>query len=127
MIFPNTDKGNAASKAYVARLTSSIMKGSVPNDVNVSIQTVADQVRALLLWDNDNAIFEQLSNLKMQVLIAGGLDDELDHPQNVETIAKQIPFAWTAYFAGAGHYFASQEYEKVAHLIDLFLSSVVNH
>lgn len=123
VIFPNTAQGKLASAAFVARLTQAVALGNVPDDLHVSLRTVERQVRALKLWNEDNSHFDELSKIHIPTLVAGGLDDVLDEPENVRTVASQIPFAWSAYFAGAGHYFLSQDYQRFAELVTLFTES----
>lgn len=123
LIFPDTPTGHTASESLVARLTKAILEGSVPDDLKISNQTINRQVNALKLWDENNNIYEQLPHINRPVLVAGGLADSLDQPENIRTIANRIPFAWTAYFVGAGHDFLSQNYKNFADLIILFIES----
>lgn len=123
LIFPATPIGQRASNAFVARVRGAIIKGTVPDDLEISEQAIARQVQALIDWSENNNIYEALSNIKMPTLVAGGLDDALDSPENVQIVASRIPFAWTAYFAGAGHDFLSQEYQLFADLLTVFLES----
>lgn len=123
LIFPDTLAGREASAAFVARLTKAMVQGTVPHDLDISNQTIERQVHALMLWDQDNQLYENLSKIKTPTLVAGGLSDVLDQPENVRTIANQIPFAWSAYFAGAGHDFLSQDYQHFAKLVTLFIES----
>ncbi len=120
LIFPNTPEGDKASEAFLARLTKAIIEGTVPDDRNVSLETVKRQVHALQLWDRDDQLYELLPRIKISTLVAGGLNDALDNPENVQTVACRIPFAWSAYFPGAGHYFLSQNHRKFAELAILF-------
>lgn len=124
VIFPSTVQGKLASAAFVTRLTKAIALGTVPDDIQqVSSQTVARQVRALKRWNEDNSRFEELAKIHVPTLVTGGLEDVLDNPENVRIVANQIPFAWAAYFAGAGHYFLSQEHQSFADLVTLFIDS----
>lgn len=123
LIFPDTAKGNMASASFIIRLTEAIIQGTVPDDFNISQQTIDRQIHALQLWNEKNEIFENLSNIKMPTLVAGGMDDTLSQPENVQIVASRIPFAWTAYFAGAGHAFLSQDYQHFAELAILFIES----
>lgn len=123
LIFPDTTEGHKAAVSYIIRLTKAITLGAVPNDLNVSEQTVERQVNALNLWEQDNQSFEALKSIKAPTLVTGGLSDALDQPENVQLVANQIPFAWMAYFAGAGHNFLSQDYEYFAELVTLFIES----
>jgi pimeloyl-ACP methyl ester carboxylesterase len=123
LIFPDTPEGHRTSDALISRLTLAIIKGTVPNNFKVSDETVNRQAEALKLWDEDNRIYESLPDIKTPTLVADGLDDVLDQPENVRIVSCKIPFAWTAYFAGAGHYFLSQDYRHFAELVDLFIES----
>lgn len=121
LIFPDTPEGKKGSRSFIVRLTEAIVNGSVPNDVNVSRQTIERQVHALKLWEENNQFYETLPDIKMPALVAGGLADIIDNPENVQTVARRIPFAWAAYFAGAGHDFLSQDYEQFAQLLEAFI------
>lgn len=123
LIFPNTTAGNLASASFVIRLTNAMLQGTVPNDLDISQKTIDRQIHALKLWDEDNEIYEKLSGIKTPTLVAGGIDDVLSQPENVQIIASRIPFAWSAYFPGAGHAFLSQDYERFAELVTLFIES----
>lgn len=123
LIFPKTDEGHKAADAFIARLTEAIIKGMVPDDLKISNQAVDRQIQALKLWDQDNKVYEMLPTIKMPALVAGGLDDDLDPPENVQIVACRIPSAWSAYFAGGGHDFLSQDYSHFAELVILFIES----
>lgn len=120
LIFPETAEGRAAALAYLARLAKSITFRTIPNDIEVNPQTVQRQTRALKLWNENGGIYDQLQKIKVPTLVTGGLADVLDPPENVTIVAQQIPFAWTAYFAGAGHNFLSQDYKQFGELVILF-------
>lgn len=123
LIFPETPEGKRASASFVNRLTKAVMNGTVPDDSQVSQQTINRQIQALKLWDENNQIFKDLLSIKTPTLIAGGVDDVVDNSENITIVANQIPFAWTAYFAGAGHAFLSQDYKNFAELVILFIES----
>lgn len=127
LIFPETPEGYKASTAFITRLTEAILKGTVPNDLKISPQAIQRQLEALKLWDADNKIYENLPHIKIPTLVTDGLSDVLDQPQNVQIIASRIPFAWTAYFPGAGHDFLSQDYQHFADLVILFIESNNTH
>lgn len=127
LIFPKTPEGEKASKSFVERLTKAVIDGSVPDDLNINPQTVVRQVRALQLWDESEEYFDKLPTIKSPTLVAGGLSDVLDSPENVQTVANRIPFAWSAYFSGAGHDFLSQDYQHFAELVILFLETNKPH
>lgn len=123
LLFPLTPHGEEASIAYITRIAENIIDGVIPNDLNISSQTVERQVHALKLWEEDNKIYDYLPNIQIPTLVAGGLDDVLDSPENVRIVASRIPFAWSAYFAGAGHNFLSQDHIHFARLVTLFIES----
>lgn len=126
LIFPDTTYGKIASASFIIRLTESILQGSVPNDLNVTQQIIDQQIHALQLWDKDNEIYENLPNINIPTLVAGGLEDILTPPENVQLVARRIPFAWTAYFKGSGHAFLSQDHKQFAQLVNLFIESNKN-
>lgn len=123
LIFPQTVKGTKAAASFIARLTKAIILGDVPNDINVSPSIIERQAEALIHWDENSTVYEQLANIKVPSLITGGLSDSLDPSANIRIVGSRIPFAWTAYFAGAGHAFISQEHEKFAELVNVFIES----
>ena len=123
LLFPATERGNKAANAYVSRLTNAVVLKGVPDDIKISPEIVEKQVQALKLWSEKSTAFEQLSSIKVPTLVAGGSSDVLDESENVHIVASQIPFAWTAYFAGAGHNFLSQDHLYLAQLVTLFIES----
>jgi len=123
LIFPDTVEGKAAGVMYQGRIAAGVLAGKVPNDIDVSKQTVERQKRALLAWDGSGRFYEALPDIKVPTFVAGGLLDVLDSPENVRTVACRLPFAWTAYFPSAGHNFMSQEHEKFSELAILFMES----
>lgn len=122
-IFPMTEKGRQAADAYVSRLSEAILNKHYPDDLNVSPQTIQRQMNTLVLWRQNNTTYEKLASMHVPTLVAGGLDDILDAPENVRRVACQIPFAWSVYFPGAGHAFLFQEHLKFSELIELFINS----
>ncbi|MFA6916108.1 MAG: alpha/beta hydrolase [Parachlamydiales bacterium] len=123
LIFPKTMEGEQASKSFVERITKAVIDGRVPEDINVKAETIIRQVRALQLWDESEEYYDKLPTIKSPTLVAGGLMDVLDSPENVQTVANRIPFAWAAFFPGAGHDFLSQDYKHFAELVILFLEA----
>lgn len=123
VIFPETSEGKRASSEFVKRLTEAIVMGSVPDDITISPQTVERQTHALKEWDENNNIYEALPKIKVPTLVVGGLADVLDPPENVHLIASKIPFAWSAYFYGAGHDFLSQDYKQFGELVIAFIET----
>lgn len=123
LIFPRTPEGEKASADFVGRLKEAILEGKVPYDLKVGSQTVQRQVEALHLWDENDDVYEALAKIKSPALVAGGLSDALDEPENVEKVAERIPFAWKAYFPQAGHNFLSQDHENFARLVILFIDT----
>jgi pimeloyl-ACP methyl ester carboxylesterase len=123
LIFPDTPEGHEASVSFVARLSEAVITGTVPKDLEVTPKAVERQVQALTLWDKNNHMYEDLKKIKAPTLVAGGLSDVLDSPENVKIVANQIPNAWMALFPGAGHDFLSQDYQHFGNLVLLFLES----
>lgn len=123
LIFPQNTKGKEAATAYYDRLEKAILSGNVPNDIIVNEQTVERQVRALEIWEKDDRVYQQLSGIKNPTLVAGGADDDLDPWENVLTVSSRIPLAWSAYFVGSGHNFASQDHQRFSDLINVFINS----
>lgn len=123
LIFPQTEQGQQASNEFVKRLTEAVIIGSVPDDLTVSPQTIERQTQALRLWDETNENYEALPKLKVPTLVAGGLADVLDQPENIHIIASKIPYAWSAYFPRAGHDFLSQDYKSFGQLVVLFIET----
>lgn len=121
LIFPETDKGRKAADELVRRLSIAVKKERVPNDFTVSDLTVERQKHALHLWDQNDENYQALITMRVPTLVAGGLADTLDSPENVRIVASRIPFAWVAYFPDAGHDFLSQEYQQSSLLIRAFL------
>jgi pimeloyl-ACP methyl ester carboxylesterase len=126
LIFPDTSEGKKASSEYILRLTQAVMEKAVPEDINISQEVIKRQKHALQLWTETDDVFNKLPDMKSPALITGGLSDVLDPPENVQIIADKIPFAWTAYFAGAGHAFLFQDAERFANLVILFIESSRN-
>jgi pimeloyl-ACP methyl ester carboxylesterase len=123
LIFPDTVKGKAAGAVYQGRIAAQVIAGKVPNDFNVSKQTVERQVRAIKVWDEGNHLYDALPTVKVPTLVTGGLSDVLDGPDNVRTVASRIPNAWTAYFPNAGHNFLSQDHQSFGDLALLFIET----
>jgi pimeloyl-ACP methyl ester carboxylesterase len=127
LLYPDTPQGHLASATFIARLTQAITTGQVPHDLEMRDQTVERQVHALKLWDQSNGYYEALPHIQVPTLVMGGLSDVLDQPENAKIVACQIPFAWAAYFEGAGHAFLSQDHKCCADLISLFIESKDKH
>jgi len=118
---PDDAAGKAAVQATIDRIKAAVEAGIMPNDFEVSKQTVERQDRArTTLWKADNSNFEDLKNIKVPVLITDGRSDELDRPKNSLIIANQIPFSWLAYFWG-GHSFLYTEPKRFADTVNVFL------
>jgi len=118
---PDDPAGQQALKAAIERLKEAAAAGTIPDDFEVSQQTVERQDRArTTLWNEDNSNFENLKNIKAHVLITDGRSDELDPPKNSLIIANQIPFSWLAYFWG-GHSFLYTSPKHFADTVNVFL------
>jgi len=118
---PDTEAGQAALKASIERLKAAVAAGIMPDDFDVSPQTIERQDRArTTLWKADNSNFENLKNIKVPVLITDGRDDAIDPPKNSLMIANQIPFSWLAFFDG-GHSFLYTSPKHFADTVNVFL------
>ena len=118
---PDDARGRAALQATIDRIKAAVEAGIMPDDFEVSKQTVERQDRArTTLWKADNSNFEDLKNIKVPVLITDGRSDELDPPKNSLIIANQIPFSWLAFFDG-GHSFLYTEPKHFADTVSVFL------
>lgn len=118
---PDTEAGQAALKASIERLKAAVAAGIMPDDFDVSPQTIERQDRArTTLWKADNSNFENLKNIKVPVLIADGRSDAIDPPKNSLIIANQIPFSWLAFFDG-GHSFLYTSPKHFADTVNVFL------
>lgn len=122
-IFPDTLEGRAAAAGYVERVAKSIFQRTGPDDWNIPPQTVERQVNALKQWYESDAAYNALANVKSPVLVTTGLADVLDPPGNAQIVAHRIPYAWSAYFADAGHAFMFQDTKRFAELVLLFVES----
>lgn len=122
-LFPSSPEGRAAFQESQQRIERAVADGTAPSDLEVSPRTVERQTRAVRLWRMRDENYQGLSQIKIPTLVAGGLEDVLDPPENSRLLAARIPFAWAAYFAGAGHAFLFQDYQRFAELVTLFLNS----
>jgi pimeloyl-ACP methyl ester carboxylesterase len=121
LTFPPDAKGELEAKAVYARILEAGKQGTAPNDFKVSKQTSERQNQArTTLWRTDENNFNGLKNIKNPVLVTDGRYDIIDKPVNSAIIAKEIPFAWLAFYDG-GHAFLFQEHKKFAETLDVFL------
>lgn len=127
LLFPPTKAGLEASSTYAVHLIAGIETGTIPNDIEVNNTTVERQIQALQLWNQSGRNYELLEDVKIPTLVTGGLEDILDNPKNVEIVANRIPFAWTAYFPGAGHGFLFQDHLAFSKLVHLFIQMQKNN
>ncbi|PJD97920.1 MAG: hypothetical protein CK425_01985 [Parachlamydia sp.] len=123
LMFPETSQGHLAAAAFIARLKKAIVEGAVPNDVDINQQTIKRQSSALQSRSTDNHLYDLLPTIKVPTLVAGGMQDVIDPPENAQAVASRIPFAWAAYFPGSGHGFTSQDYLQFSRLIHVFTES----
>lgn len=123
IMFPETDQGRQASSDYLKRFKNAVEKGVIPDDVEISPQTIERQTSALRLRNQDEHIYDGLPTIKVPTLVAGGLQDVIDLPQNTRAVANRIPYAWAAYFPNSGHGFTSQDYLQFSRLVDVFIES----
>ncbi|MFZ9683373.1 MAG: alpha/beta fold hydrolase [Cephaloticoccus sp.] len=120
---PDDPAGKAALQAAIDRIKAAVAAGIMPDDFDVSKQTIERQDRArTTLWNEDNSNFEDLKNVKVPVLITDGRSDAIDPPKNSLIIANQIPFSWLAYFWG-GHSFLYTSPKHFADTVNVFLQS----
>ncbi len=118
---PDTEAGQAALEAAIERIKAAVSAGIMPDDFDVSPQTIERQDRArTTLWKADNSNFENLKNIKVPVLITDGRSDAIDPPKNSLIIANQIPFSWLAFFDG-GHSFLYTSPKHFADTVNVFL------
>lgn len=121
LFFPSTPEGINAGKAFEQRLKEAIANGSIPDDLQVSPRTIDRQkLAAGVLWNKLDSNYDSLANFQAPVLITQGKQDVINPPENAKITANKIPFAWLAYFDG-GHMFMSQQGEKFAKLVKVFL------
>lgn len=123
LMFPETSQGHHAAAAFIARLKKAIVEGTVPNDVDINQETIKRQSSALQLRSTDNHLYDLLPTIKVPTLVAGGMQDVIDPPDNAQAVANRIPFAWAAYFPSSGHGFTSQDYLQFSRLIHVFTES----
>lgn len=121
LVFTNDETGKQAAKDCLARLKQAVTTKTIPDDFTVSKETTIRQNRArTILWNNNDANFIALKNIKNPVLLADGRYDIIDLPRNSVIIANQIPYAWTAFLDG-GHAFLFQEHKQFSDLVHTFL------
>lgn len=123
LLFPGTKSGKIAAANFASRLAESILSGKTPNDLIVAGDIVQKQINVLKQWRDNDQIYHLLPQINVPALVAGGMKDELDPPENIQLVASRIPFAWTAYFPESGHNFLSQEYNAFAQLLTLFIDA----
>jgi pimeloyl-ACP methyl ester carboxylesterase len=121
LTFTDDAAGRAAAKEVLARLKAAVVAGVMPDDFKVSRETTLRQDRArTTLWNDSDANFDALKDIKVPVLVTDGRYDIVDMPRNSLIIANQIPFAWLAYFHG-GHSFLFQDHARFAQVVNAFL------
>lgn len=122
ILFTNDDAGRLAAKGTMDRIKEAVTNGSAPNDFSMPKETLIRQARArTTLWSADQSNYENLKNIQIPVMVAGGHFDVIDKPENATIIANQIPFSWLTFFDG-GHAFLFQNYKKFAETVKVFLS-----
>lgn len=121
LLFPKTPAGVAAGQDSLAHIRVAVADGTVPTDFNISDKTIARQIKANDLWSESNENWLAISKIKAPALVTDGLEDIIDPPANAQMIAAQIPYTWSAYFAGSGHAFLFQDYLRFANLVAAFL------
>ena len=123
LLFPSNNPGREATVGFVKRFVLAYEMGSIPNDLEVSTQTVERQTAALIARTKDDKLYEDLAGLKVPTLVTSGLLDVIDPPENSRLVAERIPFAWIAYFRESGHGFPSQDYLQLSRLIHVFINT----
>lgn len=122
LTYPDNDAGRQAAQQTLARLEAAVKDGSVPDDFDVSKQTIERQNRArTTLWEGNDDNYNALKTITVPMLVTAGKDDIIDPPKNAAIIASQVPFAWTAYFEG-GHAFLFQSHARFSATVDVFLA-----
>lgn len=121
LVFPPEAGGEQAARDIFGRIVAATKDGSAPPDLTVSKETTLRQDRArTTLWTADEENFVALAAVKNPVLVTGGRYDVIDKPVNSLIIARQIPFAWLAFFDG-GHAFLFQQPTQFAETVEAFL------
>jgi len=121
LVFPDNREGRVAAAECLGRIRNAAKSGAIPNDFDVSHETSVRQTRArTVLWGGSDENYKALKHIRNPVLLADGVDDVIDRPQNSIVIANQIPFAWTAFLKG-GHAFLFQSSKQFAELVNAFL------
>ncbi|MBA3721438.1 MAG: alpha/beta hydrolase [Parachlamydiaceae bacterium] len=123
LMFPDSSEGRRASDEYTKRFKKAVANGYLPNDLEVSKQTIERQSSALKLRGQDEHLYEKLPSIKVPTLVAGGMMDVIDPPENTRAIANRIPYAWAAFFPNSGHGFTSQDHLEFSRLIHIFIES----
>lgn len=123
MLFPDSREGREAANSFKNRLALAIETGNIPYDFEMSNQVIDNQLHAIKEWDQNDRIYEKLPNIKAPTLVASGLLDKIDPPENAQIVACRIPYSWLVFFPEAGHAFHSQDYEAFAKLVTIFIES----
>lgn len=108
--------------AFAGRLDTASEDGTIPNDFHVAAATTDAQVAAEDPWLRSEANFRALGSLAVPTLAAGGRQDPVVPPANLERIAARIPGGRPRLFAGA-HAFLFQQRVAFAKVVDHFLAA----
>jgi pimeloyl-ACP methyl ester carboxylesterase len=95
-------------RRFLKRLVRASQSGEIPDDFEVSDRTVNRQVEAEDPWLRSDRNYRQLATLAIPTLAAGGREDIVVPPINLERIARRVPGSTLRLFPGA-HAFLFQE------------------
>jgi pimeloyl-ACP methyl ester carboxylesterase len=123
VLYPRTRAGQAEGRAFLRRLDRASETGEIPDDFAVPATTVRTQVAAESPWLRSGANLRALGRLPIRALAAGGTRDVVVPPINVRRIARRIPGARLALFAGQGHAFLFSARRRFAALALRFLDA----
>jgi pimeloyl-ACP methyl ester carboxylesterase len=111
----------AEGRRFLHRLESASQSGEIPDDFRVAAATTRAQVEAEDPWLRSNRNYQQLSNVAVPTLAAGGTKDPVVPPVNLRRIAARIPRSTFVVFPGA-HAFLFQARRSFTRAVDRFLS-----
>jgi pimeloyl-ACP methyl ester carboxylesterase len=97
LFFSQTDNGQAAATAFLARLDE--RKGD--RDTAISNATIGAQLTAIHAWGQEDP--SELSKIHHPILVANGDDDVMAPTINSFELARRLPNAQLSIFPDAGH------------------------
>ena len=107
----------AEGRAFLRRLIRASQSGEIPDDFDVPAATTESQVQAEDPWLRSNRNYRELAGIEVPTLAAGGEDDVVVPPVNLERIAARIPEAELLETPGA-HAFLFQERRLFTEAVD---------